>query len=128
MTPGVPTEPGRELLAGIAERDYARIAACFAEGSTFHVLTPKPRLRDHSGPEEAAERYRFWLAPLEPYALLEGDVVEIADRIRIRYLFRGKDPAHGWQLNEHTAYAVVEDGLVRSMTLTCTGFRPTPAP
>lgn len=121
-------QAGEELLAGIAERDYARIAACFAHDAGFHVLTPKPQLRDHSGSEEAAERYRFWLEPLEGFALLEGDVVEIADRIRVRYLFRGKDPEKGWQLNEHTGYAKVEGGRIRLLTLTCTGFRPTPAP
>ena len=122
------TQPGEELLAGIAERDYARIAACFVDDAGFHVLTPKPQLRDHSSSEEAAERYRFWLASLEGYELLEGDVVEIADRIRIRYVFRGRDPEKGWQLNEHTGYAKVEDGRIRSLTLTCTGFRPTSAP
>jgi hypothetical protein len=121
-------DPGHELLAGIAERDYARIAACFTGNATFSVLTPKPLLREHSGPEEAAERYRFWLEGLEAYELLEGDVVEIADRIRIRYVFRGRNPEKGWQLNEHTAYAAVKDGRIRSMTLTCAGFRPTPAP
>jgi len=122
------TLPGEELLAGIAERDYARIAACFAEGSSFHVLTPKPAVREHHGPEEAGERYRFWLEPLEHFELLESDVVEIADRIRIRYLFRGEDPAKGWQVNEHTGYAKVGDGHIRALILTCAGFRPTTAP
>jgi SnoaL-like domain len=122
------TLPGEELLAGIAERDYARIESCFAETARFSVLTPRPLLREHEGPEEAAERYRFWLEPLEHFELLESDVVEIADRIRIRYLFRGEDPAKGWQLNEHTGYAEVEDGRIRSMILTCAGFRRTTAP
>ena len=122
------TRPGEELLAGVAERDYARIAACFEDAARFSVLTPTPLLRDHASRKEAADRYRSWLEPFDDYALLEGDVVEVADRIRIRYLFRGKDPAKGWQLNEHTAYAEVEDGLIRAMVLTCAGFRPTPAP
>ena len=122
------TRPGEELLAGIAERDYERIAACFGERSWFQVLTPKPAVREHSGPDEAAERYRFWLEPFDGYELLDGDVAEIADRIRIRYRFRGRDPEKGWQLNEHTAYAAVEDGRIRAMTLTCAGFRPTTAP
>ena len=121
------TLPGEELLAGIAERDFERIAACFGERSRFDVLTPR-ELRKHRGPAEATERYRFWLEPLEEFVLLEGDVVEIADRIRIRYLFRGRDPDKGWQLNEHTGYAQVEDGRIRSLTLTCAGFRPTTGP
>jgi hypothetical protein len=122
------TLPGEELIAGIAEKDYTRIEACFAETARFSVLTPRPLLREHDGRGEAVERYRFWLEPLEHFELLEGDVVEIADRIRIRYLFRGKDPAKGWQLNEHTGYAEVEDGRIRAMILTCAGFRPTTAP
>lgn len=121
-------EAGKELLAGIAERDYERIASCFAADAGFHVLTPKPLLREHAGPEEAAERYRLWLEPFEAFELLEGDAVEIADRVRVRYLFRGKDPEKGWQLNEHTGYAKIADGRIRSMTVTCTGFRPTQAP
>jgi hypothetical protein len=121
------TWPGEELLAGIAERDFERIAACFAESARFDVLTPQ-RLREHRGAQEATERFRHWLEPLEAFEVLASDVVEIADRIRVRYLFRGRDPEKGWQLNEHTGYAAVADGRIRSMTLTCAGFRPTPAP
>lgn len=118
---------GAELLAAIAARDYARIAACFAPTASVRVLTPGP-LREHEGPEEAAARYRFWLQPLEDFELLEGDVEEIADRVRIRYRFRGRDPEKGWQLNEHTGYAAVEEDRIRTLLLTCTGFRPAPAP
>jgi hypothetical protein len=122
------TRPGEELLAGIAERDYERIAACFDDVTRFSVLTPTPQVHEHATREGAAGRYRLWLEPLESYELLEGDVVEVADRVRIRYLFRGKDPAKGWQLNEHTAYAEIGDGRIRTMTLTCAGFRPTTTP
>lgn len=118
---------GRRLLAAIADRDYARIAACFAVDASFRVLTPGP-LREHAGREEAAERYRFWLEPLADFELLEGDVAVIADRVRIRYRFRGRDPEKGWQLNEHTGYAAVEDDEIASLILTCAGFRPTARP
>jgi hypothetical protein len=123
----VRTAPGEELLAGIAARDYQRIASCFAESASFRVLTPGP-LREQQGPQEAADRYRFWLEPLEGFEVLEGDVVEIADRIRIRYRFRGRDPEQGWRLNEHTGYAAVAGGRIVSMILTCSGFRPTSSP
>lgn len=119
--------PGEELLAAIGVRDYRRIASCFGSDSTFRVLTPGP-LREHEGPRETAERYRAWLEPLEEFELLEGEVVEIADRIRVRYRFRGRDPEKGWRLNEHTGYAAVENGRIRTMILTCSGFRPTVPP
>lgn len=118
---------GKRLLGAIAERDYQAIAACFAENATFDVLTPH-RLREHRSADDAADRYRRWLGTLTVFDVLEGDAEPIADRVRIRYRFRGLDPRKGWQLNEHTGYAAVEDGRIVSMTLTCAGFRPAPAP
>lgn len=120
-------EAGERLLGAIAARDYDRIAACFAQDASFRVLTPGP-LRELDGHDEAAERYRAWLDALEGYEVLEGDAVAIADRVRVRYRFRGRDPEKGWQLNEHTGYAAVRDGEIRTLILTCAGFRPTPAP
>jgi ketosteroid isomerase-like protein len=118
---------GERLLSAIARRDYESIERCFAPDARFEVLTPH-ELRSHSTAGAAADRYRYWLERLEEFGVLEHDAVAIADRVRIRYLFRGRDPRSGWQLNEHTGYATVDDGRIVSMTLTCAGFRPIPAP
>jgi SnoaL-like domain len=115
------------LLDAVTARDYGAIETCFADNATFDVLTPH-RLREHRSAAEATERYRAWLEPLERFEVLERDAVAIADRVRIRYLFRGRDPRSGWQLNEHTGYAVVQHGRIASMTVTCAGFRPIPEP
>lgn len=120
-------EAGERLLVAIAARDYEAVAGCFAEDATFRALTSGP-LREHEGPAQAAERYRFWLEPLEGFEVLESDAVAIAGRVRVRYRFRGRDPKKGWQLNEHTAYAAVRGGRIESMILTCSGFRPTTPP
>ncbi|MFO7572471.1 MAG: nuclear transport factor 2 family protein [Gaiellaceae bacterium] len=117
---------GERLLEAIAARDFDGIAGCFAADASFRVLTPGP-LRELTGPGEAAGRYRAWLETLEEYDVLERDAAAIADRVRIRYLFRGRDPEKGWRLNEHTGYAAVRDGKIASMILTCAGFRPTAA-
>jgi len=117
------------LLAAIGARDYEAIAACFAVDARFLVLTPKPQLRDHNGPAEAEERYRRWLAGLDPFVVLDADREVIADRVRIRYRFRGRDPEKGWQENEHSGYARVDtDGRIALLTLTCAGFRPVTDP
>lgn len=121
------SEAGGKLLDPIAERDYERIEECFADDAALRVLTPGP-LRELAGAADAAGRFRLWFEPLEGFELLEGDVEEIADRVRIRYRFRGRDPEKGWQLNEHTGYAKVRHGRIRSLNVTCTGFRPTKAP
>lgn len=120
-------EAGGKLLSGIRARDFERIADCFAEDASFRVLTPGP-LRELHGPAETADRYRAWLDGLGGYEVLESDAVVVADRVRVRYLFRGRDPEKGWRLNEHTGYAAVKGGKIASMILTCAGFRPTTAP
>ncbi|MCZ7589311.1 MAG: nuclear transport factor 2 family protein [Gaiella sp.] len=115
-----------ELLAAIRDRDLDRIAACFAPGARLRALTPR-ELRVENGPEEILARYRGWLA-LDAFVVTDGDVVPIADRVRLRYRFHGRDPVKGWQENEHTAYAVVVDGRIAALNLSCAGFRPAEPP
>jgi hypothetical protein len=116
-----------ELLDAIRSRDGVRIASCFATDAKLRALTPH-RLREEEGPEAIGAQYAFWLDPLESYAVVAGDVTPIADRVRLRYRFRGRDRVKGWQENEHTAYAAVVDGRVAALNLTCAGFRPAEPP
>lgn len=116
-----------ELLDAIGSRDRKRIAACFAPAARLRALTPH-RLRELEGPDAIAGQYAYWLDPLESFALLSADVTPIADRFRLRYRFSGRDPAKGWQENEHTAYATVVDGRVVALNLSCAGFRPAESP
>ena len=115
------------LLAGIRARDLRQIATCFAPDAKLRALTPH-ELREENGPEEIVGRYRAWLGALEPFAVMDGDVVQIADRVRLRYRFHGRDAVAGWQENEHTAYAAVVDGRIVALNLSCAGFRPAEPP
>ena len=117
----------RELLEAIRARDFDRIAACFAPDARLRALTPH-ELRELDGPDAIADRYRRWLEPLESFDVVSGDVEPIADRIRLRYRFRGRDRVKGWQENEHTAYATVTKGRVEALNLSCAGFRPSEPP
>ncbi|MGL6278910.1 MAG: hypothetical protein ACRC50_05065 [Gaiella sp.] len=111
------------LLEGIRLRDRAAIAACFAPDARLRVLTPRA-LREEQGPGAIADRYSAWIDSLEPFALLAADAEVIADRIRVRYRFRGLDRDKGWRENEHTGYAEVgADGIV-ALNVSCAGFRP----
>lgn len=127
MSAGPGLDACRALLEGIAARDGDAIAACFAPAAQLRALTPH-LLREESGPEAIAARYLAWLRSLEPFELLATDTERVADRIRIRYRFRGVDAAKGPQENEHTAYAAVEEGRIVALNLTCAGFRPAGAP
>ena len=117
----------RELLEAISARDLERIGACFTPGARLRALTPH-ELRELEGPDAITDRYRRWLEPLEAFAVVSGDVEPIADRVRLRYRFRGRDPVKGWQENEHTAYAAVAGGRIEALNLSCTGFRPSETP
>jgi SnoaL-like protein len=117
------TAVAAELLAAIAERDFGRIAACFAPDSELRALTPH-QLRELAGPGSIAAQYRFWLEPLSAFSVVDSGFEAVADRIRIRYRFVGIDPEHGPQENEHTAYAEVNDSRIAALNLSCAGFRP----
>lgn len=127
--PGTAPEeaPCRALLAAIAARDGDAIGACFAPDAVLRALTPH-QLRELEGRAAIVERYLAWLLSLEPYELLAADTEQVADRVRLRYRFRGVDPVKGPQENEHTAYAAVEDGRITALNLCCAGFRPAGAP
>ncbi len=116
-----------ELLEAIRARDLVRIAGCFAPNARLRALTPH-ELRELDGPDVIADRYRRWLEPLESFDVVSGDVEQIADRVRLRYRFRGRDRVKGWQENEHTAYATVTKGRVEALNLSCAGFRPSEPP
>lgn len=114
------------LLRAIEARDTERIAACFAPDAKLRVLTPR-ELRELAGPAEIEARFRAWLS-LEPFTVTDGDVVQVADRVRLRYRFHGRDAEKGWQENEHTGYATVVDGRIAALNVTCSGFRPMEPP
>jgi SnoaL-like domain len=117
------TTVATRLLAAIRARDQVEVEACFAPAARLRVLTPKS-LREEDGPAAIGRRYDAWLGALEDYRLLAADAEWVADRVRIRYRFLGRDPEKGWQENEHTAYAEVVDGLIVALNVSCAGFRP----
>lgn len=116
----------QSLLAGIRERDHEAIGDCLDPDVLLRVLTPRT-LREEPGRKAVVARFATWLS-LEPFELLAADAERVADRVRVRYRFRGLDAEKGWQENEHTAYATVEDGLIVALNVSCAGFRPAEPP
>lgn len=122
------SDVARRLVEAIGRRDYDGIAGCFAPDAEMRVLTPR-QLREHSGPAEAVDRFRTWFGETEGFELLDSDVEQVADRVRIRWHTRGRDPEQGWQENDHTGYAALDaDGLIVALNISCAGFRPSSAP
>lgn len=120
-------DPATAFLAAIRSRDTAALANCLQPDAVLRALTPH-RLREVLGAEAIAVQYANWLEPLLEYAVLDADATVVADRVRIRYRFRGRDPEKGWQENEHTAYAALTDARIAALNLSCAGFRPVEPP
>ena len=121
------SDVGYRLLDAIGRRDFDEIETCFAPGASVRILTPH-QLRALSGPVEAASRFRTWFEEMEAFELLDSDVSEIADRVRIRWHTLGRDARKGLQENEHTGYAEIGgDGLIVALNVSCAGFRPVEA-
>lgn len=116
-----------KLLDAIGARNLEGIAGCFAAHARLRALTPH-ELRVEDGPEEIAARSGAWLGSLESFAVTSSDVERIADRVRVRYRFHGRDPEQGWQENEHTACAPVVGGRIAALNVSCAGFRPAEPP
>jgi ketosteroid isomerase-like protein len=112
------------LVKAIGARDFEAIADCFARDASLRVLTPT-QLRDHSGPAEVAARFRRWFGSMKEFELLDADVTQVADRVRIRWHTRGRDPEKGLQENEHTGYAEIVGDRIVALNVSCAGFRPT---
>jgi hypothetical protein len=115
----------RRLLDAIGARDFDEVAACFAAEASIRILTPRG-LRELTGPKEAADRVRAWFEEMGSFELVDSDVEPIADRIRIRWHTIGRDPDKGWQENDHTGYAELDErGSIVALNISCAGFRPT---
>ena len=118
------TPAPRRLLDAIAARDFDGLEACFTPDARMRVLTPRA-LRELSSASEAVERFRAWFGDLESFELVDCDLENVADRVRIRWHTRGRDADKGWQENDHTGYAELDGrGLIVALNVSCAGFRP----
>jgi hypothetical protein len=116
------TDVGDRFLEALAGRDYDALAACFAAGGTLRAIVP-PGLREADGPEAIVERFRIWTEDLEEYEVAEREVGPFVDLLRLRWVVQSVDPDDGPDAYEQTAYAEVENGLITSMRIACSGPR-----
>lgn len=122
MTTVETTEVAERFLDALSRRDFAALAATFAEDGRLRGLVPRA-LRQAEGRDAVAERFAFWNDG-DDWELLDSDVEPVADLLRIRWRVRSIDPEAGLVTVEQTAYVEIGDrGIVR-MNLVCSGERP----
>lgn len=111
------------FLEALAVRDFAALAATFADDAVLRGLVPG-RLREEHGRAAVAERFRFWFGDTTEFALVDSEVEELADVVRIRWRVTGVDPEIGPCVAEQTAYVQLADEGIAWMNLVCSGDRP----
>lgn len=123
MTTAKATGVAERFLDALAARDFDALAATFAEDARLRGLVPSA-LREAEGRDAIAQRFRIWNRDGEDYEVLESEVAEMEDVLRIRWQVRGSDPDDGLSTFEQTAYAGIEDDSIAWMNLVCSGTRP----
>ena len=110
------------LVTGIAKRDEAAIAACFADDAEFRALIPSG-VRERRGAAQAAALIAAWFRDSTELDLLEQRSDEIGDRILISYRFVGIEEGEPYIVQQHLTCSVAGE-KIQSAHLLCSGFRP----
>jgi ketosteroid isomerase-like protein len=115
---------GARFVAAIAAQDEAALARCFAPDARLRALVPRG-LREREGAVEASALVAGWFADATELDLVESSESEVVDRLHVAYRFDVVEEGDPYSV-EQQLYCTVEDGLIASVDLVCSGFRPRP--
>jgi TusA-related sulfurtransferase len=115
---------GESFLTALASRDFDRLKACFHSQVSFRALVPRG-VREGADAQEASGWLRRWFGDADEFQVLMSSAERVADRLHIAYRIRLHDD-RGWQVIEQQAYCTARLGLIETMHLVCSGFRPHP--
>jgi ketosteroid isomerase-like protein len=109
------------FLEALSRRDFDGLAATFAPDGKLRGLVPSA-LREAEGRDAVAERFGIW-NDAEEWELLDSEVEDFADVVKLRWHVASTDPEQGRLVYEQTAYAGIEEGGIVWMNLVCSGER-----
>jgi hypothetical protein len=110
------------FLEALARRDFDGLGATFHTDGRLRALVPVA-LRELDGREAITERFALWNSG-EDWELLETEIEDIADVLKLRWRVAETDPEDGRVVYEQTAYALVDGDGFAWMNLVCSGQRP----
>ena len=121
MTTAQASDIAGRFLEALSRRDYDGLATTFAPDGRLRGLVPSA-LREAEGREAVAERFGIW-NDAEDWELLESDVENFADIVKLRWRVAATDPELGRTVYEQTAYAEIGERGIAWMNLVCSGER-----
>ncbi|HEY1854211.1 MAG TPA: hypothetical protein VGG40_06435 [Solirubrobacterales bacterium] len=118
------TTLGAEFAQALAAKDFDRVAALFAPQVDFRALTPR-KFWEQSDPEQiVAGVLRVWFEDsdrIEALEKLETDA--FADRERVAYRFRIRNPEGLFRVEQQAYLSEGEGGRIAWMRVLCSGYR-----
>ena len=121
MTTAQASDVAERFLEALSRRDFDGLAATFAPEGKLRGLVPST-LREAEGRKAVAERFGIWNDGAE-WELLESEVEDFADVVKLRWRIAATDPEEGRTVYEQTAYAELGAGGIAWMNLVCSGER-----
>jgi hypothetical protein len=115
---------GESFLTALASRDFDRLKACFHSQVSFRALVPRG-VCEGADAQEATGWLRHWFGDADEFQVLMSSAERVADRLHMAYRIRLHED-RGWQVIEQQAYCIASLGLIETMNLVCSGFRPDP--
>jgi hypothetical protein len=118
------TSPGRAFAEALARKDFDAISELLDPQVDFRGLTPGRPWQASGARAVVEDVLRRWFEDtdeLEQVESIEADA--FADRQRISYRFRGRNP-DGPFVVEQQAYYTERGGQITWMRVLCSGFRP----
>lgn len=122
-----PSEVGTAFVAALARRDFARLCGAFVHDLRARALLPTG-LVELEGGDAAAERFQRWFGGAAELTLIASTAERFLDVVHVAYRLRLSDhpfaAGTGPQVIEQQLFCRVEDGLIASFDLLCSGFQP----
>jgi hypothetical protein len=120
------TDAGRAFVSALGRQNFAGLEQLFTSNVKLRALVPTG-VREREGSAAAAAQFRAWFGDATELDVLDSDVAEVADRLRIGYFVRTREDG-AWYLVEQKAYCETTGGKIEAMNLLCSGFRPEEGP
>ena len=124
MTTTEATTLGKAFTEALAAKDFAALSDLLHPEIDFRGLTPHRNWEAHNPDDVIQGILRQWFEDCDHIEeLLHVDTASFADRERVGYRFRVRNPDGLFEV-EQQAYIGERDGRIGWMRALCSGFRP----
>lgn len=121
--PSSATEPGKRLIAALAQRDFERLSGTLTPDARMRALLP-PGFVEITGAEAAASKFTSWFGDAEEFELIRSGSDTFADRLHVFYRLRVRRPGDFPKLVEQHLLCAFDGDRITNLDLICAGFRP----